>query len=543
MLTALERAMGAISWRAKILILSGFFILVIVGVGATGAFTIYTQNLRLEQDIAAAEARMQRALEGGNAVVQAGAALKLAALAAGTPEVRQQAIGAIRALSQADEAIQRMEESLAGDPLLTELKQRLEKARPEQMEVIKAARRGDAEAARTLLAQLKEDLERINALAGELADQEIARLEAMRSSLVEEGRQAILLGGVVAVVGIVVGFLVSLFAASVMTKPLARVEQAMHALADGNLRVELQAMGRDEAARMVEAISRMVQRLREALGQLQSGAGQLNTQAHDVERAAEQISGISARLYDTVSQLKNEADQVTEISTQVTTQLDTTAHEAEESAETVARTAERILAAVENFKRFQQGMEETAQVTRELVGAAEAITSITATIRDISGQTNLLALNAAIEAARAGEQGRGFAVVADEVRGLAERADQATNEIAELIETISSKVGATAKMLDNTVEDSRQNIEGLREVAEEVGATSERARGIRASMQDLVAVMNGQEQAIHAIIAAVNDFYGLTEETREQTESLNALSRTMNQAAAELNRIAERFQL
>jgi len=543
MLTAMERALGSISWRAKILTLSGFFILVILAVGISGALAIFEQNRKLEHDIAAAEARMQRALEGGGAVVQAGDALQLAALAAGTPDVRRQAIGAIRALSTADEAIQRMEESLAGDPLLMELKGLLEKARPAQMEVIKAARKGDAEGARAQLAALRGELDRINELARRLAAQETERLVAMRGQLVEEGRNAILMGGVVATVGIVIGILVSLVASSLMTKPLTKVEQAMRALADGDLRVELKAMGKDESACMVEAISRMVERLREAIGQLQTGAGQLNAQARDVDQAAERISDISSRLHDTVGHLKDEADQVTEISGQVTAQLADTAGEAEQSAETVERTAARILESVENFKRFQQGMEETAQVTRELVGAAEAITSITATIRDISGQTNLLALNAAIEAARAGEQGRGFAVVADEVRGLAERADQATNEIAELIETISNKVGATAKMLDNTVEDSRQNIDGLREVAEEVGATSERARAIRASMQDLVAVMNGQEQAIAAIIAAVNDFYGLTEETREQTERLNALSGTMNQAAAALNQTAERFHL
>ena len=543
MLTVMERALCSISWRAKILTLSGFFILVILAVGISGALTIFEQNRKLEQDIATAEARMQRALEGGGAVIQAGDALQLAALAAGTPDVRRQAIGAIRALSTVDEVIQRMEESLAGDPTLEELKGLLEKVRPAQMEVIKAARKGDAEGARAQLAALRGELDRINALARQLADQEIERLAAMRNQLIDEGRNAIVTGAIVAAVGIAIGILVSLIASSLMTKPLTKVEQAMRALADGDLRVELQAMGKDESARMVEAISRMVSRLREAIGQLQEGAGQLNAQARDVDQAAERISDISSRLYDTVSHLKGEADQVTEISNQVTGQLDATANEAEQSADVVAQTADRILAAVENFKRFQQGMEETAQVTRELVGAAEAITSITATIRDISGQTNLLALNAAIEAARAGEQGRGFAVVADEVRGLAERADQATNEIAELIETISSKVGATAKMLDNTVEESRQNIDGLREVAEEVGETSERARAIRASMQDLVAVMNGQEQAIGAIIAAVNDFYGLTEETREQTERLNALSGTMNQAAAALNQTAERFHL
>ncbi len=543
MLTVMERALGSISWRAKILTLSGFFILVILAVGISGALTIFEQNHKLEYDVAIAEARMQRAIEGGNAVIQAGDALQLAALAAGTPDVRRQAIGAIRALSTVDEAVQRMEESLAGDPTLEELKVLLDRVRPAQMEVIKAARKGDAEGARAKLAALRGELDRINALARQLAAQETERLAAMRSQLIEEGRRAIVTGAVVAAVGIAIGILVSLVASSLMTKPLTRVEQAMRALADGDLRVELQAMGKDESARMVEAICRMVSRLREAIGQLQEGAGQLNAQARDVDQAAERISDISSRLYDTVSHLKGEADQVTEISTQVTGQLDATANEAQESADVVAQTADRILAAVENFKRFQQGMEETAQVTRELVGAAEAITSITATIRDISGQTNLLALNAAIEAARAGEQGRGFAVVADEVRGLAERADQATNEIAELIETISSKVGATAKMLDNTVEESRQNIDGLREVAEEVGDTSERARAIRASMQELVAVMNGQEQAIGAIIAAVNDFYGLTEETREQTERLNALSGTMNQAAAALNQTAERFHL
>jgi methyl-accepting chemotaxis protein len=201
------------------------------------------------------------------------------------------------------------------------------------------------------------------------------------------------------------------------------------------------------------------------------------------------------------------------------------------------------MSTVNEFQQFQIRMEDTAEVTRTLSSAAEEVTSITDTINNISSQTNLLALNAAIEAARAGEHGRGFAVVADEVRMLAKRTEDATGEITTLIEGISSSVNSTVTALETSVHEAKRNIDHLTGLADEVTNNSERAGQVREYMHQVVNLMTSQEQAVERITLAVNSVFEVSSDASHQTDELHDLSGSLSQAANDLNKVVDRFKL
>jgi methyl-accepting chemotaxis protein len=279
-----------------------------------------------------------------------------------------------------------------------------------------------------------------------------------------------------------------LFSGMVIGKMLAGLVKLKAAMEDiargqGDLTLRLKDDGQDEIAATARAFNTFVGQL----GHLFRG---LKTDAQDVVGGVQDASQLVASVAQSARHISDVSSSNAATLEQITVSISHIADSARQADQLANATGQNLAASADNMERLSSGMENTVQSVRgleEMLSSldkrSQEISGITNVIRDIADQTNLLALNAAIEAARAGEQGRGFAVVADEVRKLAERTAQATLEISNMVGAIREETGRAVGDVNNTVQAVDEGVGLTREAVDNIAA-------IRESMLEVVAKMS-----------------------------------------------------
>ncbi len=543
MLARLERFLGDIGWRSKILGLASLITMCTLAVGLMGGYSI----LKLSKDVKEANRAISLRM---NIIVDAQSALQrmsqqqAAVIAYSDPDqVRAAAIGAIKASSTLDEKIHLLAEALPGDPKVADLEKLVQQLKPKRMEIIKLARANSDAEALAIVKEMEGDFNHVDLLADEILSAQRKVLDEELDSIEERGRKTVMVLVAFVIAGFAISVALSLIAAHLITRPVAKLQAAMESLAAGDLTFKSNAAGKDEVGRIIAAMGHTVSDLHSIVEKIQSGAQRLTTEAGGVSTAANDIFDVSNRLHVRVSGIKLDAETVLATTNSAYVGLESAARKAQEVVDTADISSRNIKEVTSAFAGFQQNMEQTGRATRELANSAATISEFTKTIRNIASQTNLLALNAAIEAARAGEQGRGFAVVADEVRKLATRADVASTEISGLVDAISQNVSQTISLLDRSVDESRKNLGQLNSVASQVTDSRDQSDLLRGTMQEVVHMMKEQEQAVGGISNAAGDLFGMSTETQEKSQLLHGLSSALNAAAGDMNSVVSKFKL
>ncbi|WP_335924437.1 HAMP domain-containing methyl-accepting chemotaxis protein [Shewanella indica] len=242
----------------------------------------------------------------------------------------------------------------------------------------------------------------------------------------------------VVLVAIVVAIAVSIAVVKPLTASLNRINQALNILASGDLTHKLDDSGEDEFAELSRNCNRLIDSLRGLIRGILDRSNQLAA-------AAEQTSAVTSQTTIGIQEQKSQVDQVATATTELSSSAQQVSHSADHALSQIKQADEEAqnmrIIAEENRRTIEALADEVAkagQVINKVHSDSDAIGSILDVIRGIAEQTNLLALNAAIEAARAGEQGRGFAVVADEVRNLASRTQESTQEIQQMIQVLQT---------------------------------------------------------------------------------------------------------
>ncbi len=538
-----EKLLGNISWRNKILLFTGFFSACVIALSLVAGYALIKNVKDLRAAFEASADRVDVTNEVGAAIL---AVAKTQAALISMKEEGERALAAELALAASaalDEQMQLLSQALPDNPIVARLNDLRQESRAQQLRIIELARQNRDAEALAIAKDIEQTVTELEALIIAIINQQrVSMTEMLDNQEAAVMQQVTWLGGLVGL-GVLLAILFSVYVAHLVTKPMKLLEQAMAALAQGDLSVSMPEAGKDEVGRMVKAMDSTIRDLHAIMEKVSSSSARLSQEAKNVAAAADNMNNITTSLNDNVSAIKQDTEVVNDSVATAVQQLSQTTEKAQEAAETAQTAAAKLTETAKNFQQFQNTIEHTAEVTQELADTAATITTITGTIRDISEQTNLLALNAAIEAARAGEQGRGFAVVADEVRGLATRTDTATAEISTLVEKISSHVERTVEMLRDSVGNARSNIEGLQEVAAVTVDSGEKAEFMRAAMQEVMDMMQAQEAAVNNIIQSVESLVASSEETRQQTDVLHNMSGNLNEAAASLDSAVERFKL
>ncbi|WP_057407920.1 methyl-accepting chemotaxis protein, partial [Pseudomonas amygdali] len=318
--------------------------------------------------------------------------------------------------------------------------------------------------------------------------------------------------------------LVGLLAAWVMTRqitvPLQQTLLVAARIAKGDLSRDMSVTRRDEMGQLQGSMQTMTVSLRELVGGISEGVSQIAS-------AAEQLSAVTKQTCIGVTSQKDETDQVATAMNEMAATVQEVARNAQEASQAAAqadqqaRSGDEVVGrAISQIEQLAREVVNSTQSMSELKLESNKIVGVLDVIKSVSQQTNLLALNAAIEAARAGEAGRGFAVVADEVRGLAQRTQKSTEEIEELIAALQSGTQQVATTLDNsrtltdnTVELSRRAGSALEQITRTVATIQHMNEQIATASEEQSVVA----EQINRNVISVRDISEQTAAASEQT--------------------------
>ncbi|HTZ96957.1 MAG TPA: HAMP domain-containing methyl-accepting chemotaxis protein [Terriglobales bacterium] len=304
--------------------------------------------------------------------------------------------------------------------------------------------------------------------------------EAANAEQAATEKRTTLLVSILAIVGIIVGLVVAILIVRSITGSVGRMVDLIQQIAANNLAIEdMEITSQDEIGRAGTALNQMKNNLRHMIQSIAGTAEHVASASEEISSSATQQSQGAETQKDQTSQVATAMQEMSSTVLQVSENSNKAADASRQAAETARHGGAIVEETLNKMRTIAESVGATAKKMEELGKSSDQIGRIIGVIDDIADQTNLLALNAAIEAARAGEQGRGFAVVADEVRKLAERTTTATKEIAQMIKNIQdeTKIAVTAmeagtKQVEDGVKSTAQAGDSLKEIiqmSEQVG--------------------------------------------------------------------------
>ncbi|MEW4950294.1 methyl-accepting chemotaxis protein [Pseudomonas asiatica] len=325
--------------------------------------------------------------------------------------------------------------------------------------------------------------------------------------------------------------------------PLRQTLHAAERVASGDLTLSLQVQRRDELGQLQASMQRMTQGLRELI----SGIGDGVTQ---IASAAEELSAVTEQTSAGVNNQKVETDQVATAMNQMTATVHEVARNAEQASEAAlmadqqAREGDRVVGeAVAQIERLAGEVVNSSEAMNQLKAESDKIGSVLDVIKSVAQQTNLLALNAAIEAARAGEAGRGFAVVADEVRSLAQRTQQSTEEIEELIAGLQSGTQRVASVMDSSRQLTDSSVELTRRAGSSLETITRTVSSIQAMNQQIATAAEEQTAVAEEINRSVMNVRDISDQTSAASEETASSSVELARLGTHLQGLVGRFRL
>ncbi|HYD59269.1 MAG TPA: methyl-accepting chemotaxis protein [Noviherbaspirillum sp.] len=407
---------------------------------------------------------------------------------------------------------------------------------------LKAGKRGEASAA--ILGPLQQKFLAIRDIADQVGTQQFAEAEQrMRESeALVDGAQASLVAA--NIVALVIGLALVFWLDRVIAAPLKEATVVAQQIATGDLTVKVPVSeGWDEVGQLMRALDAMVNAWKQMMKETNTGIVTLSSAASEILAGTMQSSAGATETAAAVSETTATVEEVKQtalLSSQKARMVSDAAQKAAQVAETGRKSIED---SVEGMGSIQQQMESIAETIVRLSESSQAIAEIIATVSALAEQSNLLAVNAAIEAAKAGDHGKGFSVVAQEVKDLADQSKQATRQVRQILNDIQKAVSAAvmtteqgSRTVANGVEQTTEAGNAIRALAESISDAAQAAAQIAASSQQQLAGMDQVALAMENIKQVSAENAAGAKQSEQSAQNLHELGQKLRQ-------VSERFRL
>ncbi len=351
-----------------------------------------------------------------------------------------------------------------------------------------------------------------------------------------------MLSGLVVALLVLAG-LISLFCHSIVNR-LTEVDTLMKNIAqgDGDLTTRLNISGGDEVARLAKTFNQIIEKIHSTIVKV-SGA------TTTLASAANEMSEANGSTLDAIKRQQREAEQVASAMNQMSSTVREVAENAASAAE-AARSADQevvignriVSESVTAIEQLAENVVSAREVIMKLENDSENIGTVLVVIKEIAEQTNLLALNAAIEAARAGEQGRGFAVVADEVRTLAQRTQQSTREIQQIIETLQEGAENAVKVMEQGDKQAQNSVKHSIAAGESLQSITAMIGTINDMNVQIVTATEQQSMVAEEVNRNINNINQAAHDTAEEAQNISGSNTRLIKMVHDLEVIVDQFQ-
>lgn len=428
-------------------------------------------------------------------------------------ENEKQNIGKVREIYLAElDKLDKLEKNPRGKELVAKFRNLATKAREANEKVMELASSGDQkEASQLYFSEVKPQSETITNIMKELVNYEDQYAKMQLKGMLDANTRMRITLIVLAFIAVAFGFAMSLYLANGIGRPLRQAVDVANRLSQGELNIEITVHSEDELGQLLKVMGHTIEQWKGIVADVQSAArsvsvagGQANSAAEDM---CQEHTGQAARTV----QVAAAATEMSQTIVDIARNVNGIASSATETVRLAGEGKGIVGESINEVRKIAETVEETAEFLKTLGNRSSQIGEIVTVINGIADQTNLLALNAAIEAARAGEQGRGFAVVADEVRKLAERTAGATSEIGGMIHFMQEGV----KKAVNSIRGATERVTSGVQLSEKAGF----------SLSAIVQSVGDLQIMVQRIASATDEMTATSDKISEDIEQIAAVSR------------------
>lgn len=385
----------------------------------------------------------------------------------------------------------------------------------------------------------------VNAAASIIKNQE-DRLEADAKSLQSYNRRLLVMALIVGAISIFIGIFMSIRITKSIKAPVEKAAEQLELMSKGDFAFSISqnAIGRgDELGIIARAMDALLTNLKNIFNEIISTVHSLTSSATQLSSIAEEMSRAAESSSSRANSVATASEEMSQTVVDIAKNTASIADSAKKAVDTAQQGNSIVERSVGEVREIDETVNESARFVKSLGERSAHIGEIVSVINDIADQTNLLALNAAIEAARAGEQGRGFAVVADEVRKLAERTAQATSEIEDMIKAIQNEVSKAVEIMDSATGKVQSGVELTTQAGDALKAIVKSSDELQVMVQQIASATEEMSATSEEISKEIVDIANASRDTTASSHETAQAAIGLSQIATKLDETIRFFRL